>query len=198
MLNESEHERVRRCHFCRAVRAVEKYAFFSRKKMSKTRPVRRIDNRPTRHRSEMQKEARDVWAANPDLLCAVDDDEDHDKFVRALGLAFDVSPELMERIANRDHLWFPTRWKDDGAASPNYFQVASRDTMEREPILSMHSYLFERSEPYYAEPYDFDRKEKRLLRAFHKRRNEKYPTKRDYLNRVAAVLFLDADGLGVE
>ena len=52
-----------------------------------------------------------IWRDNPSLLEPVEDDKDfktnYAKFCRALAIGFDVDPELIDCIANRDVLEIP-------------------------------------------------------------------------------------------
>ncbi len=45
-----------------------------------------------------------IWKENPDLLYPVEKDIDFEKYRRAIGLAFDVDPKIVDHVYNRDYI----------------------------------------------------------------------------------------------
>lgn len=140
-----------------------------------------------------------TWKQYPELLFTVldykenykENDEENDinftNFKNTIKVAFDInSDQLIYYLADRDLIWRP----NIDNKMINYYQwVSSMDTSEREPMLSTWSYLFDKSEPYYYEPYMRNDEEKKLLNEFYKYIKKKYKNAEDYFRRVNMILF---------
>lgn len=122
------------------------------------------------------------------------DEDNHNLFCYALQIVFDIPEELgnaktdpmtgiMFDVVNYDLIWRPDV---DGAA--NYYQWLTSKTRERDPILSMYSFLFENSEPYYNERYEFSPKEKEIRKRFYEYLRTNYKNADEYIKRVADFL----------
>ena len=134
-----------------------------------------------------------IWRDNPSLLEPVEDDEDfktnYAKFCRALAIGFDVDPELIDCIANRDLLEMPDT--ETSEMKVNFFQLVSSESENHDPIHEIANYLFNSTETaYYDEPYDFSKKEIVLRKKFHAMMKKKYKSKKHYYKRVARVFFM--------
>lgn len=132
--------------------------------------------------------------SRPDLLLPVihtDDNHKHvfDNLMDALMLAFDVPKEATTtryEFGNRDLLWVPDVSVNFNC---NYYQLASFESSERHPVKSILSYLFDKSEPYYNDPYDFSEKEKADRKLFYNHLKSKYKDAETYIQRVKIFLF---------
>jgi hypothetical protein len=149
-------------------------------------------------------DVQSTWKQYPELLFPVpkddgekDDNENYDNnfslFKQTIKVAFDInfknSDGLIYHLVDRDLVWRP-----EIKSSLNYYQwVSSMDTLEREPMLSTWSYLFDKSEPYYHEPYMRDDEEKELLKEFYVYIKKKYRNGKDYFRRVNMMLFNEDD-----
>ena len=120
----------------------------------------------------------------------------HNRFATALFLAFDVPKTcstLKYEICNRDLLWIPTNRSKKSLK--NYFQLASEDTDERDPIDETVSYLFSECEPHYREPYDFSDVEDAERKMFYTHILERYANPTVYLHRVSTMLWKNENAL---
>ena len=145
------------------------------------------------------EDIRKIWRDSPSLLESVGESQEEDeegyyetkygRFCRALAIGFDVDEELIDEIANRDFLEMPDEKKSE--MKVNYFQLASCETEEHDPIQEISNYLFNSTETrYHDEPYGFSKKEIALRKKFHVMMKKKYSSKKHYYKRVARVLFM--------
>lgn len=142
---------------------------------------------------------------HPELLLKPDENN-FNMFCYALQVVFDVPEEignvtsktydgdsllsltgLMYDVVNHDLLWRPDV---DGAVT--YFHWLTMKTSERDPIISMFSYLFQNSEPYYNDPYEFTATEKDNRTKFYAYLRGKYQNADEYIKRIADMLGLSS------
>ena len=158
----------------------------------------------------MDAELKQTLLQYPELLLSpIYDEDDNDaqvaKFMHALQIGFDipdhignahVSPMtgLMHSIANRDLTWRP----EPTGRPINYYHWMSCETSQREPIWSMFSYLFEKRDPYYYEPYEHDEREMQELKEYYKYIKNKYHTAEAYVARIAACFHIDVKNIPIE
>lgn len=130
---------------------------------------------------------------HPELLLQPDED-DFNMFCYAIQIVFDIPEEIgnakvepmtgiMHDVVNGDFIWRPDV---DGAVT--YYHWLTLKTRERDPIISMYSYLFQNSEPYYNDPYDFTPDEKANRTKFYRYLRDKYQNAEEYLGRIAGML----------
>jgi len=145
-------------------------------------------------------EIRRIWSENPELLLPVEyednDDREGDgnegKFYRALELVFDVDPRIIDHICNRDHLEFTSYPTIDFTdITPNFFQILNFAGEVHDSIDNTIRYLFFDTEIRWGEPYDFNDEELKLRKEFHKKREQKYTSIKQYFDRISIMLFRD-------
>ncbi len=150
---------------------------------------------------ELKDDIKNVFSSHPDLLYPMKeyDEKNHeeshkhlyDNFLLVMKLAFDIPEEcsiLLYQINNRDLLWLPRPMTN--YSCNNYFQLFSIETEEREPLDAAFSYLFDKSDPLYGDPYDFSEEELEAKRIFYKHLKSKYKTGEAYTQRVNKMLFI--------
>ena len=138
----------------------------------------------------------------PELLLPPEkeDSNNFQKFCQTLQLVFDIPDEigcakmkyptgLMYEVYNRDLIWRPE--PKEKIPLINYYHWLTLGTTQREPILSMFSYLFDNQEPYYDESYDFSEEEKKLRSQFYRYLKTHYQTAEDYVEYIAQYLYLN-------
>lgn len=104
-------------------------------------------------------------------------------------IIFDLDDSLMYNIQNRDFLWRPEPLQTKRKI--NYFQWITEDTNQREPVLSVLSYLFDKFKSYYREPYDHEDNEKEAINHHYQKIKIKYGTLERYLEDVSQKLWYD-------
>ena len=90
--------------------------------------------------------------------------------------------QIRHELLNRDLLWTPTSY--NLYSTCNYYQLSSLRITEREPIMSIISYLFDKSEPY-----ELSEDEKNDRKMFYTKLRNKYTCAKQYLLRVKTMLF---------
>jgi hypothetical protein len=101
-----------------------------------------------------------------------------------------VAKRLLFHVCNRDLLWKPCDYEGDVGvvldilAPLNYFQWLSAETDYCPPMMTVFSYLFERSDPMYRDPYTLNEEEKKLRCTVHEYLRAKYALPKDYLKEV--------------
>ncbi len=141
-----------------------------------------------------------IWRDNPSLLIPVEYAAGYTEakylhawltniMIKTLAIGFDVDPELIDCIANRDLLEMPDT--ETSEMKVNFFQLVSSESENHDPIHEIANYLFNSTETaYYDEPYDFSKKEIVLRKKFHAMMKKKYKSKKHYYKRVARVFFM--------
>ncbi len=126
------------------------------------------------------------------LLQAVPSRPDHALMCLALAHVLDVPTAcaaLLDAADNLDLLWLPSAC-EQAHAPVNYFQMLHLHTDEREPLLSLFSYLYESRDPYYHERYDMDAHEHALRDAYHAHVRSRYASAKAFLDALHARAWL--------
>lgn len=145
-------------------------------------------------------DATTIKLQHPQLLLKPEENN-FDMFCYALQIVFDIPDEignaktsertgLMYDVVNYDFLWRPNI---KGAVT--YYHWLTLPTSEREPILSMYSYLFQNSEPYYNDPYEFSETALANRNKFYAYLRQKYLNAEQYLEHIAGMLDKDVASL---
>ena len=96
------------------------------------------------------------------------DEDDVVEFMEdALTIAFDIpivwASILLTNFGSRKLLQIPC----PPSKPANAFQLLTTESRERQPLWSFQSYLFEESDPYYFEMYEFTESEELARSAYH-------------------------------
>lgn len=124
--------------------------------------------------------------AETDLLQKCDVNN-YANFTGALMLIFDLDPELLYSICDRDYIWRPVM-----SFNGNYIQwiTQTSDSLERrDAIEEIFSYLYRKSDPDWDESYEFDEKELELRKEHLDKIEKKYGGLNSYLEIVSKKLW---------
>ena len=121
------------------------------------------------------------------------DVDNYKNFAGALMLIFDLDPETVYNLSNRDFLWRPEAKSND--YSVNYIQWITQETNERDPVEEILSYLYRKSDPVWGEPYDFDNRELQLRKAHLDKIEKKYGGLKSYFETVSERLWKESSYL---
>lgn len=139
----------------------------------------------TSRKSIFEDLAQDRLLSRPDLLLPVRSCKEEKRYRQmsdALFVLFDIplhdsASTLLRNFLGRDLCHMPIFQK---ASNCNYYQFLLEKTKEREPILSLYSYLFENREPYYNESYYFTPEELIARSKYYEYLKERYPEPDDF------------------
>ncbi len=118
------------------------------------------------------------------------DVNNYNNFTGALMLIFDLDPEIIYNMSNRDLLWRPETKSID--YNMNYIQWITQKTDEREPVEEILSYLYRKSDVPWGEPYDFNNREIELRKSHLDKIDKKYGGLKSYLKTVSERLWKES------
>jgi hypothetical protein len=120
-----------------------------------------------------------------DLLQKIDEDN-FEGFLSALVYVFDIDPKIIAHLTNLDYLWRP-----DVGENINYLQwITAKDGKHnRDPIEEILSYLFNRSDPVYNEPYRHTVEELIILQNHYVHIKKKYENMENYFGEIQKKLW---------
>lgn len=146
--------------------------------------------------SDAIRKSINVNMTHDDLLKKCDENNYSD-FTGALCLVFDMDPELLYALINRDYIWRPKlQFKHDNIKfACNNTQWLTMPEDSRDSIEEVLSCLYRRRDMYYGEPYEFDEKELELKNNHLNKIEEKYGGLRNYLEIVSTRLWCDKNYL---
>lgn len=114
------------------------------------------------------------------------DYENYELFTNTVMKVFDLNPLIMKDICNHDLLWRP-----DSMHNINYYQWITQETSERDPVLSVLSFLIDNRDPYWHEPYG--ERNNKEIREHLVKIMEKYKTVSNYFKEISIKLWKDND-----
>ena len=107
-------------------------------------------------------------------------------FGGALMLIFDIDPEVIYQLANRDFYVIPYIDSDDGI---NYIQWITQKPNDLDPIEAIISYLYRERDSFIYESYEFDRHEIELRKIHMEKVENQYGGLENYLSTVSERLW---------
>lgn len=110
-------------------------------------------------------------------------------YIKAMQIAFymtEKEAEICNQVANLDLLWRPSN-ADDYSAVDVIFGEGDKYGVEAEFIRIVISYMFQKCDDDYAEPYDHPNEVLLLIDSYKKRMRSKYPTAIEWLMDVLSL-----------
>ena len=141
-------------------------------------------------RVEEIQDGYDISFSETDVLKKADEN-DYQGFLKTLSYVFDVDFKLIHNLANLDYLWRPPITNN-----VNYIQwLTCEPEHYREPITETLSYLFDKGDAVYNDPYNYSDKAKLLIQKHLVKIIDKYNSVDNYFEKVSERLWKDKNFL---